>query len=168
MTIIVSIDLGLGACPSGWMLGSSCLPFFAACPLSFVLFLFYFVPMTPIDSDSLATHLEVALNCAPVDTIAALQDTDRQRRRRATYTLAQYLAVRSGCFEITGDGLGEDMGKQASLFRRGDTAALISSTELPYRTRHKSRPSGKPHSTPNAHAPFPDCMEQSKLLVVRL
>ena len=73
--------------------------------------------MTRIDPDTLATHLEVALSSAPVDTLAALQDVDRQRRRRATYTLAQHLADRLGCFEITGDGLGDDAWKQASLFR---------------------------------------------------
>ena len=73
--------------------------------------------MTRIDPDTLATHLEVALNCAPVDSLVALQDTDRQRRRRATYTLAQHLADRLGCFEITGDGLGDELGKQASLFQ---------------------------------------------------
>ncbi len=73
--------------------------------------------MTRIDPDALAIHLEVALSCAPVDTLAALQDTDGQRRRRATYTLAKHLADRLGCFEITVDGLGDDVGKQASLFR---------------------------------------------------
>lgn len=70
-----------------------------------------------IDPDALTTHLEAALSCALEDTLAALQDTDRQRRRRATYTLAHYLADRLGCFEITGEGLGDDVGKQASLFR---------------------------------------------------
>lgn len=73
--------------------------------------------MTRIDPDALATHLEVALSCAPVDTLAALQDTDRQRRRRATYTLAQHLADRLGCFDITGDGLGGDAAQQMSLFQ---------------------------------------------------
>jgi hypothetical protein len=73
--------------------------------------------MTRIYPDALATHLEVALSCAPLETLAALLDGDRQRRRRATFTLAQHLADRLGCFEITGDGLGEDAGKQASLFR---------------------------------------------------
>lgn len=73
--------------------------------------------MTRIDPDALAMHLEVALSCAPVETFAALQDTDRQRRRRATYTLAQYLADRLGCFEITGGGIGGDDPQQASLFQ---------------------------------------------------
>ena len=73
--------------------------------------------MTRIDPDTLAIHLEVALSCAPVDTLAALQDTDRQRRRRATYTLAQHLADRLGCFEITGDSLVNDAGMQASFLR---------------------------------------------------
>ena len=73
--------------------------------------------MTRIDPDALAMHLEVALKCAPVDTLAALQDTDHQRRRRATYTLAQHLADRLCCFEFNGDRLGEDFGTQASLFR---------------------------------------------------
>ena len=72
--------------------------------------------MTRINPDALATHLEVALSCAPLETLAALQDGDRQRRRHATCTLAQHLADRLGCFEITGDCLGEDAGKQASLF----------------------------------------------------
>ena len=61
--------------------------------------------MTPIDPDTLATHIEVALICAPVDTLAALQETDSHRRRRAPFTLAQHLADRLGCFEITGDDL---------------------------------------------------------------
>ena len=73
--------------------------------------------MTRINPDALATHLEVALSCAPLETLAALQDGNRQRRRHATFSLAQHLADRLGCFEITGDGLGEDTGKQASLFR---------------------------------------------------
>ena len=73
--------------------------------------------MTRIDPDTLATHIEVALTCAPVDTLAALQDTDSHRRRRATFTLAQHLADRFNCFEITGEGLWDDVGKQASLFR---------------------------------------------------
>ena len=72
--------------------------------------------MTRIDPAALATHLEVALSSAPVETLAALQDGDRQRRRHATFTLAQHLANRLGCFEITGDDPGEDPGKQASLF----------------------------------------------------
>ena len=73
--------------------------------------------MTRIDPNALATHIEVALTCAPVDTLAALQDTDSHRRRRATVTLAQYLAVRLGCFEITGSGLGGCTSLQASLFQ---------------------------------------------------
>ena len=73
--------------------------------------------MTRINPDALATHLEVALSCVPVDTLAALQDTDSHSRRRATFTLAQHLADRLGCFEITGEGLGDDVGKQALLFR---------------------------------------------------
>ena len=70
--------------------------------------------MTRIDPDALATHLEVALTCAPPGTLAALQDTDSQRRRRATYTLAQHIADRLGCFEITSGG---DSTLQASLFQ---------------------------------------------------
>ena len=73
--------------------------------------------MKRIDLDALATHLEVALSCAPVDTFSPLQDTDRQRRSRATFTLAQHLADRLGCFEITGDGLGGSGPQQASLFQ---------------------------------------------------
>ena len=73
--------------------------------------------MTRIDSDALATHLEVALACAPLDTLTALQDVDSQRRRRATFSLAQHLADRLGCFEIIGDGLGGNMAQQASLFQ---------------------------------------------------
>ena len=73
--------------------------------------------MTRIDPDALATHLEVALACAPLDTLAALQDGDSQRRRRATFSLAQHLADRLGCFDITGDGLGGDTSQQASLFQ---------------------------------------------------
>ena len=85
--------------------------------MSFVLFLVLLTRMTRIDPDALAMHIEAALTCAPFDTLAALQDTDSQRRRRATYTLAQHLADRLGCFEITGSGLGDDVGKQTSLFR---------------------------------------------------
>lgn len=85
--------------------------------MQLVLFLFYLVFMTRIDPSALASHLEVALSCAPVDTLAALQDADGQRRRRATYMLAQHLADRLDCFEITGDSLGNDTGMQASLFR---------------------------------------------------
>ena len=73
--------------------------------------------MTRIDTDVLATHLEVALTCAPQDTLTALQDTDSYRRRRATFILAQYLADRLGCFEVTGGELGGDAGRQASLFQ---------------------------------------------------
>ena len=73
--------------------------------------------MKRIDPEALATHLEVALTCAPQDTLKALQDTDGQRRRRATFTLAQHLADRLGCFEITGGGLGDDARYQAALFQ---------------------------------------------------
>lgn len=73
--------------------------------------------MTRIDPDALATHLEVALACAPVDSLAALQDGDSQRRRRAMFSLALHLADGLGCFEITGDGLGGDATEQASLFQ---------------------------------------------------
>lgn len=91
------------------------LPIFLALhTLSCVLLLFYFDDMTRINPDALATHLEVALSCAPTGTLAGLQDTDSQRRRRATYTLAQHLADRLGCFEITGGG---DSALQASLFQ---------------------------------------------------
>ena len=58
--------------------------FFAAYDLSFVPLLFYLVSITRIHADALAMHLEVALSCVPVDTLAGLQDTDRHRRRRAT------------------------------------------------------------------------------------
>ena len=88
--------------------------FWPNAPLPFVLFLFYFGVMTRIDPDALATHLEVALTCAPTGTLAALQDADSQRRRRATYTLAQHIADRLGCFEITSGG---DSSMQASLFQ---------------------------------------------------
>lgn len=73
--------------------------------------------MTRIDPDALATHLEVALACAPLGTLAALQDGDSQCRRRATFSLAQHLADRLGCFEITGSSLGGDAAQQASLFQ---------------------------------------------------
>jgi hypothetical protein len=72
--------------------------------------------MIRIDPDSLATHIEVALVCAPQDTLEALQAPDRHRRRIATTTLAQHLADRLGCFEITAGELGGD-GGQASLFQ---------------------------------------------------
>ena len=82
-----------------------------------VLYMFHKGGMTRIDPDALATHIEVALTCAPLDTLAALQDIDSQRRRRATFSLAQHLADRLGCFEITGDGLGGDAAQQTSLFQ---------------------------------------------------
>jgi hypothetical protein len=72
--------------------------------------------MERIDPDALATHLQVALTCAPQDTLTALQDTDSHRRRRATFNLAQHLADRLGCFEITSGGLGGDAGRQGLLF----------------------------------------------------
>jgi len=90
--------------------------------LSFVLYLFYFGDMTRIDPDALATHIEVALACAPISTLTALQDVDSQRRRRATFSLAQHLADRLSCFEIIGDGLGDDPARQASLFQEGPRA----------------------------------------------
>ena len=92
--------------------------------------------MTRIHQDTLAIHLEVALSCAPVDTLAALQDADGQLRRRATYTLAQHLADRLGCFDITGDGIGEDMEKQASLFRCPWLDSWIPKKQLLVRIRH--------------------------------
>lgn len=106
------------------MLGLSCFSdlFFAPCVLSYVLFMFFFYSMTRIDPDALATHLEVALACAPTGTLSGLQDTDSQRRRRATYTLAQHLADRLGCFEITS---GEDSALQASLFHFVRSSAYI-------------------------------------------
>ena len=73
--------------------------------------------MTRIDPNTLATHIEVALTCAPLDTLAALQDTDSHRRRRATFTLAQHLADRLSCFEIIADDLWRDAAQQASLFQ---------------------------------------------------
>lgn len=82
-----------------------------------VLYLFHNARMTRIDPDALATHIEVALTCAPTDTLTALQDSDSQRRRRATFVLAQHLADRLGCFEISGSDLGFDPRQQASLFQ---------------------------------------------------
>lgn len=73
--------------------------------------------MTRIDPDALAMHIEVAITCAPVDTLAALQDTDSYRRRRATFTLAHHLADRLGCFEITGNDLWDNSARQAPLFQ---------------------------------------------------
>ena len=73
--------------------------------------------MTRIDTDTLATHLEVALACAPQDTLAALQDTDSHRRRRATFNLAQHLADRLGCFDVLGEELRYDLGRQVPLFQ---------------------------------------------------
>jgi hypothetical protein len=73
--------------------------------------------MTRIDPNALATHLEVALTCAPQNTLEALQDTDRHRRRSATLTLAQHLADRLGCFEIMAGEVGGYGAQQASLFQ---------------------------------------------------
>lgn len=67
-------------------------------------------------STAIIAH-SIDVTCAPLGTLTALQDTDGQRRRHATFTLAKHLADRWVCFEITGDGLVEDVGKQASLFR---------------------------------------------------
>ncbi len=83
----------------------------------FVLYLFHNTPMTRIELDALATHIEVALTCAPFDTFAALQDSDGQCRRRAIFTLAQHLADRIRCFEISGSNLGFDARHQESLFQ---------------------------------------------------
>lgn len=85
--------------------------------------MFYLFPMTRIDPDALATHLEVALCCDPVYTLVALQDVDRQRRRRATFLLAQHPEDRLGCFEIMGSGLGGDAAQQALLFQEVPRAA---------------------------------------------
>lgn len=63
--------------------------------------------MSRIAPEALATHLEVALTCAPGDTVGALQDIDALRRRRATMALAEFLADRLGCFDITAPELGE-------------------------------------------------------------
>jgi len=73
--------------------------------------------MIRIDPETLAPHIEVALSCAPLGTLAALQDTDSHRRRRATFTLAQHLADRLSFFEVTGDDLGGISAQQASLFQ---------------------------------------------------
>ena len=85
--------------------------------MPFVLSLFYFGDMTRITPDLLVSHIEAALTCAPVDTLAALQDTDSQRRRRATRTFAHHLADRLNYFEITGSGIGGCISLQASLFQ---------------------------------------------------
>lgn len=76
--------------------------------------MFHIRGMARIDSDTLALHLEVALTCAPPDTLNALQDTDSSRRRRAAFTLARHLADRMGCFEVTEGDLG-DYSAQGSL-----------------------------------------------------
>jgi hypothetical protein len=73
--------------------------------------------MTRIDPAILATHLEVALTCAPHETLSALQDTDSHRRRCAAFNLAQHLADRLGCFEISGGELGDDKRRQGVLFQ---------------------------------------------------
>lgn len=57
--------------------------------------------MERIDPNTLATHLEVALTCAPDDTLSLLADTDSLKRRKATLKLAEWLADRLGCFEVT-------------------------------------------------------------------
>lgn len=72
--------------------------------------------MTRFDSEALATHLEVALTSAPQDMLAALQDTDSQRRRRATFNLARHLAHRLGCFEILSEPFGIGAQQQENLF----------------------------------------------------
>ncbi len=52
-------------------------------------------------TETLATHLEVALACSPQDTLSGLQDTDGSRRRKAAEVLARYLADRLSCFEFS-------------------------------------------------------------------
>lgn len=57
--------------------------------------------MERIDPDTLATHLEVALACAPDDTLALLSDVDSLKRRKATLKLAEWLADRLSFAELT-------------------------------------------------------------------
>ena len=54
-----------------------------------------------MQTDTLATHLEVALACTPQDTLSGLQDTDGSRRRKAAEVLARHLAERLARFEFS-------------------------------------------------------------------
>lgn len=65
--------------------------------------------MHRIDPIALSMHLEVALTCAPASTLDALRNVDAMKRRRATMALAEFLADRLGCFEISAPELGDRM-----------------------------------------------------------
>lgn len=54
-----------------------------------------------MQTDTLATHLEVALACTPQTTLSDLQDTDGSHRRKDAETLARHLADRLACFEFS-------------------------------------------------------------------
>ncbi len=73
--------------------------------------------MTRIDSETLATHLEVALTSAPQHMLTALQHADSHRRRRsAAFNLARHLAHRLGCFELISEPFAMGAQQQESLF----------------------------------------------------
>lgn len=57
--------------------------------------------MDRITPDALTPHLEVALMMAPPETLNALQHPDRYRRLRAVSRLADHLAHRLQCFDIS-------------------------------------------------------------------
>lgn len=53
-----------------------------------------------MQTDTLVTHLEVALACTPQATLSGLQDADGTRRRKATEVLARHLADRLARFDF--------------------------------------------------------------------
>jgi hypothetical protein len=57
-------------------------------------------PMTRLDDNALALHLEVALAVASPSLLGDLQHRDRYRRSAAISTLARHLADRMRCFDV--------------------------------------------------------------------
>lgn len=74
-----------------------------------------------IDTEALATHIEVALACAPAQTVEGLSDRDAFRRRHASTSLARFLADRLGCFEVSATDLGD---KRQMPLLSGEVQAL--------------------------------------------
>jgi hypothetical protein len=72
------------------------------------------LPMTRLDDNTLALHLEMALAVASPSPLSDLQHRDRYRRSAAISTLARHLAERMRCFEVAMTE--EDQAGQPSLF----------------------------------------------------
>lgn len=58
--------------------------------------------MEHLDAESLALHLEAAIDLSPAGTLKALQDDDGRKRRRAVATLAHHLTSRLERFGMGG------------------------------------------------------------------